>query len=770
MAEQSSDSQRVRRLNPFLFPPDTDLRFVLLIVAVVSASLFLFGVGYNAIFLSQETLALMLDCLAQTPSIRPERPGLSTSPLERLGNLASTFSNWNASIRARKECLEGWELGQGIIAIGGAMLVMAAAFAVYWLMPALKRRRQWLVPLTADHAPEALACLNQLCEEAGLRAKPDFVWNPLDGRVSGLALGHARRKIIALSGGLVALHYSDPATFRAVVLHELAHLRNGDVDKTYLSLAVWPAFVLIVLFPFIVLQLIANPSGDDLAFLAQLAWRIVVLALLIVLLRNAILRTRELYADVRASVWDGPAGALRAVLTQFANVRPRSFAHDIQTLFRKHPSGARRITSLEDTRALFATSAWDAFATGLAAALAFTSMFWLATDVLPVAIEIFAGTVALLLLSPLVAGVICLAVWRDVFADARGCAIHLPYLKFASALVAGMIVGRWLGATSAIQDDLFGSATSPLDALMFFAWWELWLAVGLYLFMLAVAETARAWMGVARDAHRLARLARLSLVVAAISMTLWLGVAFAFSSMSDFPSLAIAKFTLSLLSLGSPFIVVWGSAGGWINLALFIAMWALPLVAGWRSRQHSTDGADERWAYLDDSTSTTIELPPHPVQFRVAYAIRAGVVAGFVYLLIIIALRYVLRLSMDETTLSSDDTKLALMMGIVVVSAIVQALIALCVAARVRELKLSHGLLAAFAAGVTIALGFLITNVVLFEGSLNTPFLQTVLLWVVNTGAWLALPLLGAAIGIARRRQHTLASPGLSAQPGAPAA
>lgn len=755
MAEQSNFSHRtahrIGRLNPFLFPADTDFRFVLLIVAVASASLFLFGVSYNAIF-SLQNSTLILDCMARTPFTQPERPDPSGSTLlDQLGDMSAILSSWSASNRARKACIEGWELAQGLTATGGVALVVAVAFALYWLTPALKRRRQRLAPLTADDAPEALACLDQLCEQAGLRAKPDFVWNPLDGRVSGLAFGHVRRKTVALSGGLVALYYSDQAVFRAIVLHELAHLRNGDVDKTYFSLAIWPAFLLIALLPFIVIQLTKNPALGDLPFLTQLAWRIAVLALLIVLLRNAILRARELYADVRASVWDGPAGALRKALTGLPDSPAPTPAPGVQTLFQKHPSGARRVASVEDTRALFATSAWDAFATGLAAALAFTSMFWLATDVLPVAIEIFASTVALLLLGPLVAGVVCLAVWRDVFASVHGRTVHMSYLKFALALVVGMIVGRWLGATSAIQEELFRGATGPLDALVFFTWWGSWLTIGLYLFMLAVADAARAWIGAAHDAHRLIRLSRGSLIAAAIGMTLWLGVAFVFLSMSDFPSLVIVTFTTALLAVGSPFIAIWGEVGGWINLALFAGMWAFPLAAAlWQrqqSRRRSADRADERWVYLEDAALTGTESPPNAVTFRVAYAARAGLAAGLGCLFVIVAGRYALRLVLSEATRSSDDAKLALMTGIVVVSAIVQALIALIVAGRVNELKLSHGLFAAFVAGLTVVLGFLAANVILFEGSLDALFFQTTTLQVINSGAWLALPLLGVVIG-----------------------
>ncbi len=760
MTERSGLSGRSghsRRLNPFLFPPDTDFRFLLLIVAVASASLFIFGAIYNVVF-NRQIFTVIQDCLAQIPLTTPEGPDLSGSALDRMGNLSSFFSNWSATSRAQKACIEGWELAQGLTVLGGLTIVLATASAIYWLTPTLKRRQLKLALLTADDAPEALVYLHDLCEETGLRTKPDFVWNPLDSRVSGLAFGHLRRKFVALSGGLVSLFYSDQAAFRAIALHELAHLRNGDVDKTYFSLAIWPAFVLIALLPFLVVQLVAGLNLADLMFFAQVAWRMVALALLIVLLRNAILRARELYADVRASAWDGPDGKLRNVLAERSTSAMHDAARGLQTLFQKHPPSARRIASLEDTRGLFATSTWDALATGIAAALAFTGVFWLLVDLLPVTAEIFASTVALLVLGPLVAGSVCLAVWRDVFAGVHGRRVHLRYFTFALAMTVGLIIGRWLGATSAIQDDLFGSTSGPLDALAFFAWWGVWLVIGLYLFMLAVADGAHAWIEAAHDADSLTRLASRSLIVAAIGLSLWLSVPFMFLSLSEFPAVAIVTFATALLAAGSPFIGIWRDGGGWINLVLFAGMWAVPLVAGLRRRAHQTQDVAERWAFLDDVTALAVEVRSRPVQFRTAYAAQAGFVAGLACLLLIIALRYMLRLSMDEATRSSDDAKLALMQGIVFVSAVVQALIAMIVAGRVRELKLAHGLFAAFVAGLTIVLGFLATNVILFEGGLNASFLQSILLQVLNTGAWLALPLLGAAIGVAKRRRGAGAS------------
>ncbi len=43
MAEDAPRSLRGQRLNPFVLPSDTDLRFVLLIISVLGASLFTYN-------------------------------------------------------------------------------------------------------------------------------------------------------------------------------------------------------------------------------------------------------------------------------------------------------------------------------------------------------------------------------------------------------------------------------------------------------------------------------------------------------------------------------------------------------------------------------------------------------------------------------------------------------------------------------------------------------------------------------------------------------
>ena len=67
---------------------------------------------------------------------------------------------------------------------------------------------------------------------------------------------------------MVALAYTDPEAVRAIVLHELSHIRNRDVDQTYFTMALWYAFLLVAVIP-----LLANLEGNSVAAIWQIVWR-----------------------------------------------------------------------------------------------------------------------------------------------------------------------------------------------------------------------------------------------------------------------------------------------------------------------------------------------------------------------------------------------------------------------------------------------------------------------------------------------------------------
>src|SRR5262249_14360752 len=103
--------------------------------------------------------------------------------------------------------------------------------------------------LSSSDMPEVVDELLDICQAASLPNPPIFVWNPVAAGLP-LAFGRGGRYYVALSGSFIVRYfYSDRHAFRAILLHELAHIRNGDISKTYLVLALWLAFLTTTIAP-----------------------------------------------------------------------------------------------------------------------------------------------------------------------------------------------------------------------------------------------------------------------------------------------------------------------------------------------------------------------------------------------------------------------------------------------------------------------------------------------------------------------------------------
>jgi Zn-dependent protease with chaperone function len=218
--------------------------------------------------------------------------------------------------------------------------------AIYWFFPARKIRRERLQPLGAEDATGVADELNCLCQNAELSTYPSFIWNPLKLDLPSV-FGRPPRYYVSLSGAFIArFFYTDRAAFRAIVLHELAHFRNADVDKTYLTLASLGAFAVVALIPSAAALLWPGVSWRPVSdILLKISWS----TALVVLTGIAVLRAREYYADVRASVWDGTSTNLERVLAAFPPFKPGRW----QRLFEFHPDSTERQQVLKDTDSLF---------------------------------------------------------------------------------------------------------------------------------------------------------------------------------------------------------------------------------------------------------------------------------------------------------------------------------------------------------------------------------------------------------------------------------
>ena len=326
----------------FSLPVSTSFRFALLIAAVAASSF----VVYESIYLATPrgpALKSLIDrCKSQALAHHP----------------SGAIAYYNALHQA-KVCYSAGYRAEAWWALLGVGVLIVAAGAIFLAQPWWYRRRKHLTEVTAAGAGDLVNRLEQVRQRAGTEP---VVWllQPLNPRLSAFAFGRPRRRFVVISGGTAVAAVRKPAAFDAVVLHELAHIKNRDIDQTYLALAIWRAFVVAALLPLAVLLILSGVGGEP----QQQIWRVAVMALIVYALRNAILRAREFDADARVRQLD-PQTALGAVLAGL----PARTGRRARALGWRHPSGQERAAALLDPAPLYRFGFWDGLAIGLVAAL-----------------------------------------------------------------------------------------------------------------------------------------------------------------------------------------------------------------------------------------------------------------------------------------------------------------------------------------------------------------------------------------------------------------
>ncbi|WP_435603857.1 M48 family metallopeptidase [Streptomyces sp. bgisy130] len=339
--------------------------------------------------------------------------------------------------------------------IGGTLLVFLLALIGYVWLPRWKVRGGRLV---AVRDSELLDELVQLTRQAGLDRPPSFVMDPVAATPSAVVFGRWRSHTVSLHGGLIARRAADPDGFRTVVLHELAHIRNRDVDIAYATEALWRAFALVVLLPYAVMN-IYPPMASPSEFLEQLPsrWLIglrglvypLVLAALVMLARADVLRTRELYADLDAVRWGGSPQALAVggAAPMTVGFGLRNVGHRFVSLWRTHPAWTERRQSLLDPAALFGIRATTMVLTAAAVVESGQATLLLLDRDLPLPRD--ADTVSAWLEAALITGIVGTALWRAV--------THA--LLAGRPTPSGLRAGVWLGLGLAAGELVFRSSS-----------------------------------------------------------------------------------------------------------------------------------------------------------------------------------------------------------------------------------------------------------------------------------------------------------------------
>lgn len=662
------------RLNPFAFPSDTDLRFILLVAVVLVSSLIIFMNRLPIDEVSDASLKKSVENFAKSiypyderkmnaEDIKKYLPDGTDNQTELWRELYADFTK-NVGPILRRDAMK---------ALVASIFLVGMAAIIYWYLPKWKIWRDKLIPLASEDAPEVVLYLAELCHEVGL-SPPIFLWNPLNPSISsGVAFGRMKRYYVSLPGGLVTRFYTDRPGFRAIILHELAHLYNADINKTYFAIAMWQAFAIFAAFS-LALDIV-NTSfqkiGTNWISTFEHSWRLLALTGLVYLTRNAILQARETYADLRAFLWEGKDGVLCQILEKFPSPkidRPwKKFA-----LFHAHPKPIERLRTLNEIHLLFRLGYWETFGSGVVLMAIFRVLYFFVKLFLietQPSLLFLIGTLTALIVAPLLIGIIVVGIWRVTFALLIRNDMSPHIGRLALAIASGIILGDFLSFGGGGIPRFEGFSIANIGAisqwiftegpfeLMRFGFNVLWYGIlwgCLFLFLHWLIAGSSIWLNTISTKRRshLFCIGGVT-IIASFLFALWFGILYLWKDMvnlqdsrgikdlvtlipqilGDYPEIEmiIKKITpqgFLLLSLLFSFfkkgITIFTTTGFYVPL-IFFFVWAFPLSARFLQKRNMTISFCH-WAFIEPPSESEFMVSSQPL--RPSLSLIVGTIGG----------------------------------------------------------------------------------------------------------------------------------------------
>ena len=234
---------------------------------------------------------------------------------------------------------------------------------------------------------------------------PQFIWDDDDHALSGRAFGYGERQFVLLPRGMYDAFVLRYKSYQAILLHELAHIANRDVSRTAFSIQLGRNIVRLTIFCvalfyfYITFVAVRNSlTGGPFAsiwtgfqFLSEATVKLLLGLLLIEAIRSSVLRVREYYADARAAMWTGSESHLRAQILADDNgvvSPPGGGQRSLRGWFRNsvaplHPNTEQRLMVLNDTRELFRPSLEIAVFSGLLMGFTINGNFSIVSKLIP---------------------------------------------------------------------------------------------------------------------------------------------------------------------------------------------------------------------------------------------------------------------------------------------------------------------------------------------------------------------------------------------------
>ena len=732
------------RLNPFIFPSATTIRFILLIIAIIGITLSVYSAVYTDYLENQGILKEIKEQSIECSSKLEAFSSVLRKSVESSNSSLISFHNiaWNQCMEPfnQKTRESAW------FALGVVATLLSISGIVCSLLPSLMIRWERMVVFeTQPDLEDVFVYLKKLCQQIELTHPPKFLLKPTSRAIGGKVFGFWKRYYFVLPTGLIILFDQDRETFRTVIFHELAHLKNRDIDRTYFSIVASFIFIIAILFP-----IPFTWRGDYF----YISWRIITFSLLIYLVMTATVRSREFYADIRASVYFSSEAFSRllttspqrkcsnwqSILTLLLERLP-CFTHNRwQLAFQFHPTSSERCQVLKCPERLFYFNFWEAVSIGMAIAAAFNSILLLIVPVLKSFIgqadSISDLSIAALVFSPLIAGVVGMGVWREAYVSLIENASYASAGRLGLGLGLGLILGQVLSPYSTAEITIISIWHHSLISILWNLIWSILLLVCFYYFFKWVATGASAWLKIVI----ISRAPRSFYITGLIVTGIFLVFLFSVISYAQVIVQSITPESIGDVFLDLILVILLGSAYVTylpVTSIAFIFLWAFPL-SSWFWQKHLNNSIPlSSWIFLDEPTHQ-IYLPTQKM-IQLRPALISGLKGGGLYCGLLLSIRLLLRLALSESVRETASFKLILFyVGFIGLAAFIQAVIALKITRDIKYLSIIHGLFAAFVAACVMVLGAFVI-LVLFGGTLDLPFALMIFRLIVNWGASLSL-------------------------------
>jgi Zn-dependent protease with chaperone function len=265
-----------------------------------------------------------------------------------------------------------------------ALSILLYTYRNYRTYPQKILRESRLREFSQIKFPEQYGCLEKLRKSHLPVAKPPILtYQPLDPSQSAFTFGTKNDLYIGINGGLIMKFRKNIKGFKLIILHELGHIVNGDVEKAYLAAAAWQSLfnflllslgtmVAVYLYEMSYILFLGTSLGESISLFGamnparaltvfgQYTFFFIIILVFVYILRNQIIRVREFYADARVLEWEKSPDGLIQTLEESVGKEFSKF----EILRKFHPTIQERIQVLKDNKRLFFPGFGVAFTVG----------------------------------------------------------------------------------------------------------------------------------------------------------------------------------------------------------------------------------------------------------------------------------------------------------------------------------------------------------------------------------------------------------------------